>query len=278
MKEPGLNFAIGLVVISLILLSYSIINAQPPYRVNERQGSNASIEFLLPDFDNDIGYSGWVIFVKSEVKINKGNYFIFDVPIGHGERAVSFWGDESETAIGNPYAGFRLGSNKLPLTFDIGIRVPLSSENNSLARLAGGFSDIYRLDAFILDYFTFQSMVNYRSNRINDLNGEISLGPRIWLYTGDSEYADDTEFFFAYNIKTFYSWSNFDAGVGISGLLCLTEDEFLGEDSMVNTLKFESSFATGNARPGIEISLPVDDDLDEVMDMVIGLNLKYFLD
>ena len=178
MKEPGLNFVIGLAVICLVLLSYSILNAQSVSGAKEGNGSNAYIELLLPDFDNEMGVSGYAFFAGSELEINKGNYFICDIPLAHGERAVSFWGGESETSIGNPYAGFRLGREESPVSFDIGIRVPLSSEDNSLALVTGGFSDLEHLDAFILDYLTFQTMVNYRSRRVDDLNVEISLGPK----------------------------------------------------------------------------------------------------
>lgn len=278
MKEPGLNFAIGLIVICLVLISYSVIKAQSGTTAYERNRSNVSLSLLIPDFDRETGMeiSGFVIIARSELNFKEKSYYIFEIPVGHATRPTGFMSNETKMAFGNPYAGLKVGKDKSPFTVEVGMRIPLVSNKRNLAAELGWITDIEHLDAFIPDYFTFKTMFNLRLEATGNLTGEISLGPKVLVYTGDSDCPNETETIIDYGLRGHYQSEKFDVGVGLTGLICLTEDEFMGEDRTINFLKFESGYNTGNTRPGIEIRLPVDETFDEVLDMILGLNFKYY--
>lgn len=271
-----------LVVVSSIFWVPDTLKAQSSIWIDERHDKNISIEFLLPDFDDDEYYnrSGWVTFLGAQLKINNNSYFVLDLPVAYGKEECGYFYysyRESETAIGNPYIGLKAKGKNPLYNFELGARLPLASDKKATALTSAMFTDIDRLEAFIPDYITIQGMINFCPESDQGFHSRIRIGPKLWIYTGECECADGIELNLHYKTQAWYKWQKLSIGGGITGIWCLTEEYFLGDDRFVNQVEFETNVEFNHIHPGLSLRIPIDDNLNEILDMVFGFNIQFNL-
>lgn len=286
MRQVLSFFVTTLVAVSSIFWVPDTLKAQSSIWIDERHDKKISIEFLLPDF-NDDGYcnrSGWITFLGAQLKVGNCSYFVFDFPITYGKKERNYYNyyyyserKSSETAIGNPYLGMKfLGKNPL-YSFEFGARFPLASNEKTTALATAMFTDIDRLEAFMPDYITIQGMINFCPESDQGFHSGIRIGPKFWIYTGEYQLVDDVELNLHYNMQARYTWQRFSIGGGITGIWCLTEEYFMDDDRFFQQLGFEAGVAFDHVYTGFSLRLPADNNLKNVIDMVFGFNIQFNL-
>lgn len=104
------------------------------------------------------------------------------------------------------------------------------------------------------------------------ISSPLSVGPTLWFYTGDT-FDHDFNLLLDYAGRFGYQGQKVTILAGITGRLLVTEEGLdLGERSF-HQLGISASMNMGRVRPGAHPRFPIDDDLNEVIDFVFGLNL-----
>ncbi|MCI0693368.1 hypothetical protein L0337_15360 [candidate division KSB1 bacterium] len=128
--------------------------------LDRSQEKTLALEVLRPDFKNEDNEfvrstnSGWVLFLSSRLPLSRIFYLVGDLPFASGSyeyesRRSGFQKSHSESIIGNPYLGVEIVEENVPVFGELGIRLPLTSEDNMLGAITGLYTDMDRLEAFV---------------------------------------------------------------------------------------------------------------------------------
>lgn len=260
------------VALSVIFLN-APVSAQSiwlPHGENHTVG----IEFLKPDFDGDanVDFFTGALFLTGKLRVSEKLFFVAELPIVRRGFDEEFGFFESETAVGNPYIGLETRGETSFIEF--GLRPPLMSDDDFIAASAA-IADFDRLEAFDPDFFTIAAKVNYRKKSASDLVTRLRLGPTFLIYTNDT--GDDLELLLDYSAQVGYEGGQVHVIGGLTGrFLASSDDGNIGERT-VHQLGVAANLALNNVRPGIHLRLPIDDDLNNIIDLVFGLHLAVLL-
>ncbi|MFQ6113378.1 MAG: hypothetical protein ACE5NG_04715 [bacterium] len=253
----------------LVLLSP--LSAQTIW-LNQGQDNSIAIEVLKPEFDGDDDFTfistAW--FLSGRFSLGENVMIAGELPIAHGGIDTDFGVDESQTVIGNPYVGFEIRRQGSSMFAEIGVRPPLTPDDNPFASFVGLFSDFDRLEAFTPDILTVTGKVNYHRTNASKVVFRIRGGTALLINTEGK--GDDTELFLDYSGQVGYEGDQFSLIGGLTGRFLASEDGDLGERTVLQ-LGLAASVGLRNVRPGIHLRIPLDDDLTGVLDLVAGLNL-----
>jgi hypothetical protein len=96
--------------------------------------------------------------------------------------------------------------------------------------------------------------------------------PSVWIKSGDA-FLDESEFFFGYGGTVRYEGDEVRMGGGLTGRWNVTSEGGDFGGNSVHQLDLEADFLRGSVRPGVQLKLPLDNDLTRVVDTVWGLSL-----
>ncbi len=217
-------------------------------------------------------------FLSARMPVAENLTVTAEVPFAHAGlrlRAFGGSGTESSTTLGNPYLGIEAASQTSPFTADLGIRLPLhkSSESNGMAASVGLLSDVDRMEAFATDLLSVGGHVGVRRHDASGLYLHARGGPILWFNTADDYAGNDTELFLDYVAQAGYDLGRYAIIGGLSGRTHVTDDGGNWSDNSTHHLGVGGSVAVGSVRPGIQLRVPLDSELDDVLRYVIGLNV-----
>jgi hypothetical protein len=131
---------------------------------------------------------------------------------------------------------------------------------------------VERIDAFAPDTLPLTAALNYRPRLSENFSLRLRGGPAVWIPVGDEQEGRDADAFLVYSAQSWFDAGQLRLGGGLSGRWLVTED---GDgDATTHQLGLSASHGLGRVRPGIEFRLPLDKDLTDVVNSVIGLNLQ----
>lgn len=250
----------------------------------ERNRRVVSIEWLKPSFSEDRGLTFFtsIFNLSARLPMNDNNTFVAEIPYAkYGyEYKDEYFGDDysrKESTIGNVYLGVELGKQDDPVFTELGVRLPMVSDDKYGAQSIGLFGDWDRLDAFVEDIVPFTMRVNSLVRHESGFVTRVRVGPEIW-YVTDKDAKDKFEMFLLYSLHGGFETETFGMGLGLNGRMWAT----LGEgsdlaDKTIHQLDFNFFGKFKNVRPGVYMRVPVDDDLEEILDSVLGLRLDFIL-
>ena len=254
----------------ILMLMRSTTYGQSIWLSRPEKGS-IDIEFLRPNFKNEnatkLTNSSMFItgrFVSSRITV------VAELPVARGDVA----GGGSETAVGNPYVGLEFYNPDGPWMFEVGGRIPVMSEDKTAAQVVGMHADFDRFEAFLSDVVTLTSKLGYF--RKNDANMLLRLraGPTFFAETkGDKE----TDWFLDYLGQVGYDGPQLYLLAGVSGRYFLSAETGSFEERSVHQAVGSLGFKFGSVQPGVHVKLPLDEDLKESLDAVIGVNVGFVL-
>lgn len=224
------------------------------------------IEVMKPSFaiTEEDKFMNSVLYVNGGVPIRENLWLQFDLPFSNAQ-----FSGESEAAIGNPYLGVAFLSGEW--ASELGVRLPVMSDDKFSAAFNGFMTDWDRLYAFTPDLATvsanFHSHKKYPSNFLID----VSFGPKL-TYNTNASVDDKTDLFASFGVHGGFEDEKFGLGVGLTGQTILTEDT---DNHTINMADMNLWLNLEKVRPVFFIKVPMDDELDQLLDYTIGARLDF---
>ncbi len=86
---------------------------------------------------------------------------------------------------------------------------------------------------------------------------------------------DETEVLLDLRFETWMDRTKFFAGGAVVTRLLLTDESDFG-DRLTSQIMFAGGPKFGSFQPGLNLIVPLDDDVSEIVDVVYGANFSYF--
>jgi len=204
-------------------------------------------------------------YLYSHIPISEQFTLQFDLPIsylngvGHG------------IGIGNPYVGLQYGSVNSGIKVDLGLRLPLASDNGT--SLAGFVSDTYNVTPFVPNVFGIISNIHYRYEAESGLILRLGGGPE--LVVPDE---GDEDLFVKYYGQLLYGVNDFTFGAGITGRVITTLQGLSFSERANHNLGITGSHDFDKATLGAHLYFPVDDSftgIEDLVDYVFAVNVTF---
>ena len=232
-----------------------------------------SLESLIPAFNNILGVespsSTYEIYTRFPVTNQIS--VIASLPVSHFESAGSVSGDISETSVGNPFLGVRFGTPSRGLNIEGGTRLPISSADGE-GLFTGQLIENYSLGRFLPETTTINGVIRYTKNWDPGFFIRVGVGPDLLLPK-----EGDTELTLTYYGQFIFSTGPLSLGAGFSGLTVTTSEDLTFGDRSLTDIGFLASLQFGRLRPGAHIRLPLDKEVNDFLDYIVGLNMGVVL-
>jgi hypothetical protein len=229
-------------------------------------------EILHPDFDgpgDDLLTTAW--FFTGRIGLAERVTLHVEVPVAHVEVEGSFLSDGSESVIGNPYVGGLFRFPGFAGWAEVGVRLPIGGANP--ASLVGLIADIDRLDAWVDEVLPVKALLGRRWTYSSGAFAEVRGGPLLLLDIGEG---DRTDGFLNASVLTGLDRPGFLVALGVSGTGALT-----GGGNFEERTLFQGGglveIRVGRFRPGVSLVLPIDSQLRNSIDLVLGVRLGVVL-
>lgn len=251
----------------------------------DQMGDKAlAIEILKPTFagNDDVTFLSSAIFISGRFALREDLRLVAELPFAHARVDVVVLDfinpqpikeSESETIIGNPYIGLELRKAGSPVFGELGVRIPITPDDKSIASAIGRFADFDRMEAFAPDVFTVLGRINFQSTSASHVRIRVRGGPTL-LFNSEGFLEDDTELLLDYSAQVGYVTQKVSVMGGLTGRLFATQTEGDFGERSVHQLGASATLISGQVQPGIHLRIPIDDDLDDILDFVFGLNLS----
>ncbi len=234
-----------------------------------RNYDSVVLEIMKPNLELDgVSFlsSASVATAQFAVGQERRHFLTVDIPFAH----IGIDGDESETAIGNPYVGISIFDASNPVIYEFGGRIPIAS--NNFAALIATLVDFDRFEAYAPESASVSAALHYFPSRSGDWVLQTRLGPTVLLDLDPGEFDATADLFANYSLQTWYYSGAFQLGMGISGRLLITDDASLAE-RIVHQAAVSVQYDFRSLIPGVHVRLPLDDDLSDAVDLVYGVNV-----
>ncbi|MFQ5823225.1 MAG: hypothetical protein ACE5JB_04140 [bacterium] len=266
MKPLSRNLKALFIALFILLLSSSL--SSQPIWIDQNQ--TFALEILKPDFDgaNNTTLLTSTLFFSVRWPLAEELIFVGELPFAHGE--LESPESSSEDKLGNPYLGLEIKSEDSRTFLELGLRLPIVSSSN-FATFVGSYSDWDRFEAFTSDIVTIMGIVNFRQKNPSNFFLRLRGGPSILF---DTEGEEDPILYTVFSGQLGHESEEFTIEGGLTGRLVVSGEGNLGERTFLQ-LGIAASVGLGQVRPGVHFRLPIEDDLNEVIDFVLGFNLGF---
>jgi hypothetical protein len=273
------------------------------------EGRSISIEASKPNFKNgeDLGFptSVWTFCLR--LPVADSTRIEVELPVGrvrygndvyrydaHGYTAGPTPMVRTGTVIGNPYIGMVSASHSSRSfrgEWEFGLRVPLPSEKQYQASSIRMFSDFDLAEAFGKRLLPIQLSFNALIGDPSSLMTRLRVGTDLWISTEmvdliswpwldtDSwQEGDMTELWLHCSAQIGYKKDGFGFRVGVTGRLWITEPDLDFGERTYYRFGMAVGVKLGSVCPGIHVRFPLDKDMRDILDNVIGLDCSIRID
>ena len=262
------------------------LSAQPIW-LEQPSGNSIAIEVLKPNFkgDDDFTFISSALFLSGRFSLGGNLIFVGEVPLAHANlddikivdpstgETIFELDFESETIIGNPYVGLQFHKPGSNIFTEIGGRIPVTPDDKFSASSIGASADFDRLEAFASDLLAITGKINYHNKNASNLVIRLRGGPTVWIPTDEG----DTELLLDYSAQVGYEGQQVSVIGGLTGRLIVTEEDLDFGERTFHHLGASASLNLGTVSLGIHFRIPIDEDLSDSIDSVLGLNLVFQL-
>jgi len=231
------------------------------------------LEILKANFDdfNDVAFSTSLIYITTQIPFSEQFVFVGELPISHADFTFQSF-NFSETSVGNPYVGVKLMLENSPASFEFGLRPNVTPDDKPAAATTAFNTDVDRFEAFIPKLVTFLGRVHYKQQTGGNFVVRLDGGPTLWVFT-DNGIDNKTQFWVNYSGMVGYDGQFFNLFGGITGRVRMSQSGSFGERS-THQLGVTAGLNLGHVKPGLHFRVPIDNQLNNVINYVIGLNLN----
>ncbi len=186
--------------------------------------------------------------------------------------------ENSESQIGNPYLGIEFRSLGSHLFLEAGLRLPVVT-SRSIATDFGQLADIDRFEAFVPDIATVLAAINAKIKSPRNLFVRLRGGFSFLTSTGEGgatllpilAQGDDSELYLIAAAQFGFEGKRVNLTTGLTGRLFITEDGSFGKRNFLQ-LGLNARLNLGRFRPAVHFTIPLEDDIREVLDLVFGIH------
>jgi hypothetical protein len=246
-----------------------------PIRPGPEGDRAVRVEIFKPAFDQPgFSFRSSAVYLSARWRLSDVAKFVAELPVALGGLDDTL-GYRTDATVGNPYIGAEIRGRETLVVGEFGVRLPLTKESGDLdfAPLVGVFADfVDRAEAFSADILSLHAAVRYEYESPGGLSLVARFAPVFWIDTGDA-FADMTELLFVYGANVGYRKPPFAVSGGLRGRLMMTEVTTTIGGRSAHEAVAAAAAAFGRFQPGVQVRLPLDDDLRDVLDLVVGVSL-----
>ncbi len=276
-------------LISLLLFP-AMLAAQSEWVDYGQERSSLSIEIIKPVAYIDSTFKGeWyagvapdyttlsgAIFLTGRHAVGKNFVLVADISFARGDLDDEGYEAQSvQMVIGNPYIGAEYHLPETPLFFELGMRIPIVSEDNTLARVVGYLSDFDRVEAFVPKIIPVFVDMNFEKIFKSNILLRAGTGISLWFNSKEIGAYRDPAIAFKYILQTGYNHPRVNIILGLIGRQELSSEPRIGEKFHEMQYGTTITIPFGNFRPGINFRIPGNSQTKKRFDYVFGLNLTY---
>lgn len=272
MNATGFWTFIAALVIPIFLCTLSA-SAQSIW-TSQISESSVGVEWLRPSMSGggETTFFTSSLFLSGRVGVSSQLQVVGDLPISHFGLDADFV-EASETAVGNPYVGIAWAALGGPTTWEVGMRLPLASSDN-LGLFTGFIADVDRMEAFTADVFSLLVHGNYWYRNASGFGMRLRGGPSVQVYTGGEDFADDAELLLNYSAQGLYeAGTRVQISAGATGRMIVSEKDINLAERSFHQLGAGVVSNFGRFHPGIHLRIPIDTELNDIYDFVVGINV-----
>ena len=240
-----------------------------------------SPSFAQQPFSQFVQIQGWTMVLSGRVSLSERTYFVAAVPYLHSSMTfppspftiygspATFGQDKSESKIGNPYIGLEFGGAGSAVKGEIGLH-PKVYDENSIANISAGLSDIDLLEMCIADYYSIQGGVNFLTGEAIGFVGKARLGASHFIPTNDG---GTSQTLVDYSAGVGYRGEIVDMGFLYAGRTVTTGETLVGSRKGVNYLTISIGARFESIRPEVSYKMPLDDEMKQITSYILGLGI-----
>jgi hypothetical protein len=259
------SFAACFLALFLTATLVHSVQSQPIWIVPEKH-HRILLEWLKPDFEGGettFGTGTW--FLSALIVASDAVTLVAEVPYTHF--AAKEFPDDAESDIGNVYLGLEFHGNETPVTGEIGVRLPTAGDEGVVGVLTD-FVD--RMDAFVTDAVPVCAFINFRHRAPDGFVARIRGGLNLWIPREDR---DDTETFVLYGGQIGYAGEQIDLLAGVTGRWFATSEGADFGEASYHQFALAVDLPLGVFQPGVSFRVPLDKDLGDIVNWVLGLTV-----
>lgn len=256
---------------AIAVVSFTISASGQTLWTDQRSDRSLSIEFSKPEFEGEdnADFLTSATFLSGRFPIGRRTFAEVDLPIARYGIETDFV-ERSQSGIGNPYVGIL--SRGTVLTSRIGVRLPFASRDDGTALTAGRLTDFDRFEAFLADVVAVNASIAGPTRLTDNTTLHLGGGPLLLVSTEDRP-DDNAEVYAHYFALAEVTGSVLTVKTGVTGRSILTEPDLDFGERSVHQFGLAGLFNMGAVRPGLHVRIPLDRDLTEDIDYVVGANL-----
>lgn len=269
-----------------LLLSLAAIAALPagasaqPLWINPERVGALHVEVLRPDIEGSSPTSA-ALYLGIRAPLGSHVALVGEVPFAHGDFDVGPNARlESRTTLGNPYVGVEIGPRASPVRFDLGARLPVLERVDAGSSVGFLADPVDRPEAFLQDLIALSARVHWRRVARSGFAAHLHAGATGWI--GSDAARDDLppgtnppddELVASWGARV--GWSGAPGGflAGLTGRANVSDPSGSIGDRALTQLGASGHLRLGPFHPGVEVRVPLDDDLREIVDATYGVSL-----
>ena len=259
----------------------SMVSAQTLWLDNGHE-QRFTLEFNRPSLEESdfADISVYTMFFNMHLPLGNTTDLVGTVPVAYSSISYSdFFGneyDESETALGNIYAGLEIHRKDAPTMWEIGLYLPTASSENSAVSDGLIVEWVDRPGAFAPDYLIANALINVLQTESSGLDWRFRAGPSFWFSTGDR--SDGTEIFMQYGGKIGFKTRQAGFFIGLNGRWWQTQDNLDGfSEQTFHQMALSAHIGNRPVQAGVIIRLPLDEDFSDAYNYILGLSLSLIM-
>lgn len=240
------------------------------------------LKYMHPNFKTDLtkfsATTGmYEFYFKRNIK--PGLSIVGSIPFTRYSEKTDFPGsvifETSASGLGNIFLGLMYKkdfSDTKSLSSTFGINLPTAKDEVSFI---GYFANYYDMHKSLGDYTIVYTNFAFREIRSEGPFYGFEIGPQIWIFTGDG--SGEGELFSRYGLTAGYRFSKVAVSGELLGNAIISEGNIDFTDRFHHLVNFGVQLVNYRIQPGLFIQLPLNKDLKDVMDYVIGSRLGFAL-
>ncbi len=258
-------------VVGCILALPGVASAQSPWLGVDRSARVAA-EWYRPGFNNQdhLKAASSALYLSGRARVTEAVALVGEMPLALGGYKYD---NDASLQAGNPYIGLEAGRTNQPVWVEMGARLPLIGSDANSGVAVGLYSDIERPSAFIPECFALSGALNVGARAPSGLGFRLRAGPEVLVPTNSHGGESESETLINYGAQVSQVTGPWELSLHAGGTWIATESGNFGERSM-HQVGAGVSYATRTVRPGFTFRLPLDKDMTDVLDYVVGITLQ----
>ncbi|HEX2092610.1 MAG TPA: hypothetical protein VHG28_09425 [Longimicrobiaceae bacterium] len=240
-----------------------------------------SLQALLPQFEENtvfgrLGFASSAWFVSGRLPLARGTVLVAELPLAYGSMESQPGDAETSLVLGNPYVGAVVQPWSLPVTAELGVRIPLAADlsGDDFATGIGILADTDRAESFVRERASVVGMLNYKHPFARSVALHLRGGAMGLLSTSNELYEDAGDVVLGYGALAWYELVWGAVGGGLTGRWGVTDEERVFRDEAVHQLGLTALFTRGQFQPSVQMRVPLNGDLSEVLRFIVGVGLR----